>query len=170
MAKRNDYITGREDGLLMALEIVKNEGVEAHEKEIEFRNITRIRTAFGKKDIHGATIKIKEQTVDTVKILSVATVHDEFGFGTQRCDRFIKVPQHRFARVVGKAHMVEHDIAALIGQLLAAGLQGSVQNLVHPGSPPPYSRPPAPRSPRRANRSGRPRGNRGRCRRPYPRP
>ena len=28
--------------------------------------------------------------------------------------------------------MVEHDIAALIGQLLAAGLQGSVQNLVHP--------------------------------------
>ena len=38
MAKRNDYITGREDGLLMALEIVKNEGVEALEKEIEFRN------------------------------------------------------------------------------------------------------------------------------------
>ena len=34
MAKRNDYITGREDGLLMALEIVKNEGVEALEKEI----------------------------------------------------------------------------------------------------------------------------------------
>ena len=27
--------------------------------------------------------------------------------------------------------MVEHDIAALIGQLLTAGLQGSVQNLVH---------------------------------------
>ena len=42
------------------------------------------------------------------------------------------IPQHRFAGVVGKAHMVEHDIAALIGQLLAAGLQGSVQNLVHP--------------------------------------
>lgn len=33
MAKRNDYITGREDGLLMALEIVKNEGVEALEKK-----------------------------------------------------------------------------------------------------------------------------------------
>lgn len=49
MAKRNDYITGREDGLLMALEIVKNEGVEALEKEIEFRNITGIRTALAKK-------------------------------------------------------------------------------------------------------------------------
>lgn len=71
MAKRNDYITGREDGLLMALEIVKNEGVEALEKEIEFRNITGIRTALAKKDINRATIKIKEQTVDTVTILSV---------------------------------------------------------------------------------------------------
>lgn len=49
MAKRNDYITGREDGLLMALEIVKNEGIEALEKEIEFRNITGIRTALAKK-------------------------------------------------------------------------------------------------------------------------
>lgn len=49
MAKRNDYITGREDGLLMALEIVKNEGVEALEKEIEFRNVTGIRTALAKK-------------------------------------------------------------------------------------------------------------------------
>ncbi len=28
--------------------------------------------------------------------------------------------------------MVEHDVTALISQLLAAGLQGSVQNLVHP--------------------------------------
>ena len=41
MAKRNDYITGREDGLLMALEIVKNEGVEALEKEIEFKEYHR---------------------------------------------------------------------------------------------------------------------------------
>lgn len=49
MAKRNDYITGREDGLLMALEIVKNEGVEALEKELEFRNVTGIRTALAKK-------------------------------------------------------------------------------------------------------------------------
>ena len=105
MAKRNDYITGREDGLLMALEIVKNEGVEALEKEIEFRNITGIRTALAKKDINRATIKIKEQTVDTVKILSVATLHDEFGFGTQRCDRFIK----RFNK---KAECIMHDMAS----------------------------------------------------------
>lgn len=32
--KINDYMTGREDGLLMALDIVRNDGVEALEKEI----------------------------------------------------------------------------------------------------------------------------------------
>ena len=36
------------------------------------------------------------------------------------------IPQHRLAGVIGKAHMVKHDITALIGQLLAAGLQGDV--------------------------------------------
>ena len=124
MAKRNDYITGREDGLLMALEIVKNEGVEALEKEIEFRNITGIRTALAKKDINRATIKIKEQTVDTVKILSVATLHDEFGFGTQRCDRFIK----RFNK---KAECIMDDMASwndyikmIKEELKAYGLKG----------------------------------------------
>lgn len=94
-----------QDGLLMALEIVKNEGVEALEKEIKFRNVTGIRTALAKKDINRATIKIKEQTVDTVTILSVATLHDEFGFGTQRCDRFIK----RFNK---KAECIMDDMAS----------------------------------------------------------
>lgn len=41
MAKRNDYITGREDGLLMALEIVKNEGVEALEKRNQIQECHR---------------------------------------------------------------------------------------------------------------------------------
>ena len=45
------------------------------------------------------------QTVDTVTILSVATLHDEFGFGTQRCDRFIK----RFNK---KAECIMDDMAS----------------------------------------------------------
>ena len=42
------------------------------------------------------------------------------------------IPQHRFAGIVGKSHMVEYDVAALVGELLAAGLDGIVQNFVHP--------------------------------------
>ena len=40
--------------------------------------------------------------------------------------------QHRFAALIGKPHMVEHDIAVAIGELFAAGLHGAIQNLIHP--------------------------------------
>ena len=76
--KINDYMAGREDGLLMALDIVKKDGVEALEKEVQFRNVTGIRMPLAKKDLDKATIKIKEQLLDTVTVLAVATLHDEF--------------------------------------------------------------------------------------------
>ena len=46
-----------------------------------------------------------EYNIWTVTILSVATLHDEFGFGTQRCDRFIK----RFNK---KAECIMDDMAS----------------------------------------------------------
>lgn len=91
MAKKiNDYMTGREDGLLMALDIVKKGGVEALEEEIRFRNLSGIRMPLAKKDLEKATLKIKEQLLDTVTVLSVATLHDEYGFGEKRCKKFIE--------------------------------------------------------------------------------
>ena len=91
MAKKiNDYMAGREDGLMMALDIVKKDGIEALEKEVQFRNVTGIHMPLAKKDLDKATVKIKEQLLDTVTVLSVATLHDEFGFGGKRCQRFIK--------------------------------------------------------------------------------
>ena len=44
--------------------------------------------------------------MDDMASLSVATLHDEFGFGTQRCDRFIK----RFNK---KAECIMDDMASL---------------------------------------------------------
>ena len=89
MAKLNDYIAGRNDGLHLALRIVKERGVEGLEEEIRFRNITGIHTQYAKKDLEKATMRIKEMTVDTFTVLSVATLRDEFDFGKKRCKRFI---------------------------------------------------------------------------------
>lgn len=83
-------MAGREDGLLMALDIVKKGGVEALEEEIRFRNLSGIRMPLAKKDLEKATLKIKEQLLDTVTVLSVATLHDEYGFGAKRCKKFIE--------------------------------------------------------------------------------
>lgn len=89
MAKTNEYMAGREDGLQLALRIVKEKGIEGLEEEIRFRNITGTHTLLDKKSLDTATKKIKEMTVDTFTVLSVATLRDEFDFGKKRCERFI---------------------------------------------------------------------------------
>ena len=89
MAKTNEYMAGREDGLQLALRIVKEKGNEGLEEEIRFRNITGIHTLLDKKSLDTATKKIKEMTIDTFTVLSVATLRDEFDFGKKRCERFI---------------------------------------------------------------------------------
>lgn len=89
MAKINEYMAGREDGLQLALRIVKEKGIEGLEEEIRFRNITGIHTLLDKKSLDTATKKIKEMTVDIFTVLSVATLRDEFDFGKKRCERFI---------------------------------------------------------------------------------
>ena len=42
MSKINEYMSGRNDGMLLALKTVKEGGIEALEKEIKFRNITKL--------------------------------------------------------------------------------------------------------------------------------
>ena len=90
MSKLNEYMAGREDGLNLAYSIVKERGIEGLEEELRFRNVTGIHTMLAKKDLDKATKKIKEMTVDTFTVLSVATLRDEFEFGAKRCKRFIE--------------------------------------------------------------------------------
>lgn len=86
--KMRDYEAGRADGLLLALRIVRDGGIEALEKEIKFRGITGINTSLAAKDLNKATVRIKEMTIDTFTVLGIAALHDEFGFGKKRCIRW----------------------------------------------------------------------------------
>lgn len=90
MGKVDDYSAGRADGLRMALDIVKQRGIEGLEDEIRFRNITGINVTLTRKELDKACVKIKNRTLDTILVISVATLHDEFGFGAKRCRRFIE--------------------------------------------------------------------------------
>lgn len=89
MNKMREYECGREDGLSLALRIAKEGGIEALEKEIRFRGITGIHTSLASKDLDKAAEKIKEITLDTFTVMSVAVLHDEFGFGEKRCQRYM---------------------------------------------------------------------------------
>lgn len=88
MNKMREYERGREDGLDLALRIVRQGGLEALEKECRFRNITGIHTSLAVKDLDKASEKIKEVIADCYVILSLAVLHDVFQFGEVRCQRF----------------------------------------------------------------------------------
>lgn len=89
MNKMREYERGREDGLLLAQRIVREGGAEALGREIKFRGVTGIHTSLAAKDLDKASEKIKEMTLDTFTILSIAALHDAFGFGEKRCQRFM---------------------------------------------------------------------------------
>ena len=89
MNKMREYERGREDGLSLALRIAKEGGIEALECEIKFRGVTGIHTSLASKDLDKASEKIKEITLDTFTVMSVAVLHDEFGFGEKRCQRYM---------------------------------------------------------------------------------
>lgn len=83
------YQDGRKDGLLLALKLVKEGGVENLEKEISFRSLTGINTALARKDLDKASDPIKAMVIDTVCVMSIHVLHDEFGFGNGRIQRFM---------------------------------------------------------------------------------
>ena len=85
-----EYSRGRMDGLTMAEKIVREDGLEALTKEINFRGRTGIHTALSTKELSKATKAIKEMTLDTVRVLCIAVLHDDFGFGQKRCQRFLE--------------------------------------------------------------------------------
>ena len=89
MNKMREYERGREDGLSLALRIAREGGVEALEKEVRFRNISGIHTSLAAKDLDKASEKIKEMTLDTFTIIGIAALHDTFGFGEKRCQRWM---------------------------------------------------------------------------------
>lgn len=89
MNKMREYERGREDGLLLALKITEQDGIDGLRKEVKFRGATGIHTSLACKDLDKASQQIKDITRDCFIILSVAALHDAFGFGETRVQRFI---------------------------------------------------------------------------------
>lgn len=89
MASRiNQYMEARNDGLAIALRVVREEGLEGLEREIGFRNATGISISKTNKELDQLTEPLKKLTFHTIRIASIAILHDEFGFGEKRVRRF----------------------------------------------------------------------------------
>lgn len=101
MSKMTDYQSGREDGLLLAERIVKEGGLERLQEEIKYRGITGIHTQLAKKEIEKASEVIKMTTIDTILLLALSTVRDEFGFGEKRMQRLINRMEKKATCLIG---------------------------------------------------------------------
>lgn len=85
-----DYQRGRNDGLALAMKIVREGGAEALYKELEDRKVFGIDTNLTMAEVNQALAPIKARTVSTVCALAVSTLMDEFGMGKVRLSRFVE--------------------------------------------------------------------------------
>ena len=87
--KLDQYMLERTEGMELALRIAKDKGIKELEKEVRFRQRTGISLNVTRQELNAASNKIKEMTLDTFTILSIACLHDLWGFGQKRCQQYM---------------------------------------------------------------------------------
>ena len=87
--KMMEYSRGRMDGMALAERIVKDGGLEALTKDIQTRGRMQMNIGLSMKELDVASEHIKQVTIETLRIACVSILHDTFGFGQTRCQRFI---------------------------------------------------------------------------------
>lgn len=85
---KKDYITGRMDGLKLALRIADRDGIDGIRKEIAYRNNGGINTRLSMRELDEASQTIKETCVDTIMTMAMWALRDEYSYGKDRMQRF----------------------------------------------------------------------------------
>lgn len=78
----------RREGMSYALRYAKEHGLEALEEDLKRRQAYNIPIRISNKELQCFTDNAKNMMLDTVLILASVTLHDEFGFGRERLERF----------------------------------------------------------------------------------
>ena len=86
---RNKEEQARMEGMAQALRIAKAKGIDGLEADLKMRNITGLPCAVSRAAMDECIMNIKYNVVDTFTILVAYTLHEKFGFGKTRLDRFI---------------------------------------------------------------------------------
>lgn len=75
-------------GMERLYRLYKDEGPEAMEREIRFRNVTGVNARLTYKEIDTGIEEIKRLTIETVLTMAMGVLYSEFGFGNKRLLRF----------------------------------------------------------------------------------
>ena len=88
MSKNSKEMRYYQAGMERAYRIMKEDGPEALEKEMRFRNITGVNSRLTAKEIDTGIEEIKRLTIETVLTMALGTLYSEFEFGKKRLERF----------------------------------------------------------------------------------
>jgi hypothetical protein len=88
MSKVNDLMEGRNQGMALALKVVKDGGIEALENEIRYRNVTGISLNLTEKEIQAASYKAHVRATEVAIAISLVTLMDEFCFSRSQMHKF----------------------------------------------------------------------------------
>lgn len=88
MARLSKEEQARRDGMQWALRVAEDGGVEALKRECERRSITDVPVGVRENEAKKFCDNVKANTLDTVLILALTVLTDEFGFTREDCDRF----------------------------------------------------------------------------------
>ena len=86
---RNKEEQARMEGMAQALRIAKEKGIDGLEADLKMRNITGLPCAVSRAAMDECIMNIKYNVIDTFTILVAYTLHEKFGFGKTRLNRFI---------------------------------------------------------------------------------
>jgi hypothetical protein len=86
-----DYQAGKNDGLLMAWDMVKRADLRCPEleKECKFRKMTNISAPVRLKELNDAAAQINHLINESQILLCLSVLHDEFDFGRQRLNHMM---------------------------------------------------------------------------------
>lgn len=79
----------RMSGAAWILEIAKRDGIDKAEEELKRRGAVFVPLEIPTKILDEFSEKVKWNAIDTIVLLSCATLRDEFGFGHDRLVRFM---------------------------------------------------------------------------------
>lgn len=80
----------RNDGMVYALGIVKEKGIEELEKEIRYRKATYVPCEVT-RDLMAELIRNQSENLqDMLLVIVLMALHDKFGFGSRRMKEFVK--------------------------------------------------------------------------------
>lgn len=117
MAKKNEFMDGRNEGMLYAYNYAREHGLDALEDEIKLRRITNLPTKVSTKALNECVVNIKKNVTDTFVLLLVQTLQDELGFGPKRLKRVIDRFELK-ASCIGENYLTWQDMIDTIREEL----------------------------------------------------